>query len=363
MATLYRRPRSPFWYYVFTVDGQKIRASTGKTLKAEAQHVLDEEVRKFSLHRSVDPGRVRYKDAVVRFFTERDLKPKTQTEYLRAARQWSPYLDDLYLDQIDHKILNRFVSERRAYLKQPRQATINRKGQRYVPPKATRPDVTIRRELAYLSAVFKLANIGINPVRIYDKSGLLNARERTRALTKAEFDRLIDFCKRRRTKVLYKLVMLACDTGLRKEELMSLTRSQCDMHPPHIKLYDDQTKSDKPRIVLLSSLSVSMLSDTLASHNYEHVFVRPVSGRRYKRVDGSWRQALKAAGIVGFKWHDLRHTWATWYLNDGGDRFALRDQLGHANISTSERYAHLEMETRIADLEQVQKRRTHKRTH
>ena len=66
---------------------------------------------------------------------------------------------------------------------------------------------------------------------------------------------------------------------------------------------------------------------------------RAKSGRQ--QVDRSFKSALKTAGIENFRFHDLRHTFASWYMMNGGDLYALAKILGHANIKMTERYAKL----------------------
>jgi integrase len=63
------------------------------------------------------------------------------------------------------------------------------------------------------------------------------------------------------------------------------------------------------------------------------------SGRQ--RVEKSFEQVLKRAGIKNFRFHDLRHTFASWYMMNGGDLYELAKILGHSNIKMTERYAKL----------------------
>jgi integrase len=64
-----------------------------------------------------------------------------------------------------------------------------------------------------------------------------------------------------------------------------------------------------------------------------------VSGRQ--RVEGSFEDLLERAGIEDFRFHDLRHTFASWYMMNGGDLYELAKILGHSNIKMTERYAKL----------------------
>ena len=69
----------------------------------------------------------------------------------------------------------------------------------------------------------------------------------------------------------------------------------------------------------------------------------PKSGAKgeRQRVEGSFETVLEAAGIKEFRFHDLRHTFASWYMMNGGDLYELAKILGHANIKMTERYAKL----------------------
>ena len=63
-------------------------------------------------------------------------------------------------------------------------------------------------------------------------------------------------------------------------------------------------------------------------------------GKR-QRVEGSFETVLELAGIANFRFHDLRHTFASWYMMHGGDLYELAKILGHSNIKMTERYAKL----------------------
>jgi integrase len=68
---------------------------------------------------------------------------------------------------------------------------------------------------------------------------------------------------------------------------------------------------------------------------------RPGAGGDRQRVEGSFDDLLERAGIEDFRFHDLRHTFASWYMMNGGDLYELAKILGHSNIKMTERYAKL----------------------
>ena len=67
----------------------------------------------------------------------------------------------------------------------------------------------------------------------------------------------------------------------------------------------------------------------------------PGAKRERQRVDGSFETVLEIAEIEDFRFHDLRHTFASWYMMNGGDLYELAKILGHSNIKMTERYAKL----------------------
>ena len=67
----------------------------------------------------------------------------------------------------------------------------------------------------------------------------------------------------------------------------------------------------------------------------------PGGKRELQRVDKSFETILDEAGTTNFRFHDLRHTFASWYMMNGGDLYELAKILGHSNIKMTERYAKL----------------------
>lgn len=75
--------------------------------------------------------------------------------------------------------------------------------------------------------------------------------------------------------------------------------------------------------------------------NLEHIFT--FRGRSVKQVNTkAWTKALNAAGIKDFRWHDLRHTWASWHVQAGTPLYALQELGGWGSPEMVQRYAHLD---------------------
>ena len=80
----------------------------------------------------------------------------------------------------------------------------------------------------------------------------------------------------------------------------------------------------------------------IANHNHDRMFPPKGDAKTGReRVEGSFEDLLDRAGIKDFRFHDLRHTFASWYMMNGGDLYELAKILGHSNIKMTERYAKL----------------------
>lgn len=109
-------------------------------------------------------------------------------------------------------------------------------------------------------------------------------------------------------------------------------------------VHPDQAKARRAIPVPLSAKAVEILRDQIAKKRppgYEgYVFVfrgKPVHQTSTK----AWRSALKRAGIKDFRWHDLRHTWASWHVQRGTPLHVLKELGGWETMEMVQRYAHL----------------------
>lgn len=104
-------------------------------------------------------------------------------------------------------------------------------------------------------------------------------------------------------------------------------------------IHPDQAKAAKAIGVPLNNDAISILGAQIGKHQ-RNVFTyegKPVS----KAGTMAWRKALKRAGIEQFRWHDLRHTWASWHVQNGTPLNILKELGGWASYEMVQRYAHL----------------------
>jgi integrase len=104
-------------------------------------------------------------------------------------------------------------------------------------------------------------------------------------------------------------------------------------------IHPDQAKARRAIPVPLNRDAALLLRQRLGKHP---MYVFGYHGKRITQVSTkAWYAALKNAGIEDFRWHDLRHTWASWHVQAGTPLFALQEMGGWSSAEMVRRYAHL----------------------
>mgnify|MGYP002700364013 FL=1 len=207
-----------------------------------------------------------------------------------------------------------------------------------------RQPATVVRYLAALSHAFTVACnewewLSDNPMRKVRRPK--EPRGRVRFLDENERKRLLAACKASECKQLYPVVVLALSTGMRQMEVMSLSWADVDLKRGYIILHE--TKNGERRSVplvshareLIEAMSKVRRLDTNLLFYSEAKVTVPVFIRSH------WGKALKAAEIEDFKFHDLRHTAASYLAMNGASLAEIADILGHKTLQMVKRYAHL----------------------
>jgi integrase len=192
---------------------------------------------------------------------------------------------------------------------------------------------SINRPLALLRHLLRLAHeewrvIGTVPHIRLEKE----PQGRLRWLEDDEAVRLLAACKASSHPALFALVTVALESGLRKGELLGLTWDRVNVSRGVLRL--EVTKSDKRREVPMRQKVYDILSALPKPHDGR---VFPTSSIRT-----AFETAVKQAKLnAPFRFHDLRHTFASWFVMRGGSLQALSEILGHADLKMTLRYAHL----------------------
>jgi integrase len=151
------------------------------------------------------------------------------------------------------------------------------------------------------------------------------------------------------TDHLTPIVLLALNTGCRKGEIFALRWPDVDLTGAQLRVRGEAAKSGQTRYVPLNTEALDVLRRWKTSRTATgYVFPGREDDEALDDVKKSWLPLIRAAGIKGFTFHDLRHTFASRLVVAGVDLNTVRELLGHADIKMTLRYAHLAPEHKAA---------------
>jgi len=221
---------------------------------------------------------------------------------------------------------------------------------------STLPDqfknATVNRYVAAISVVFSYASreygLHINPVR--NIPSLPENNERIRFLSEAERTRLFSSCRASHWDKLYLLVLLALTTGARKGELTKLRWNDIDFD--RRTAYVSTTKNGQPKVLPLTDSVIKELQ-LFDTKDNSLIFASKVKEEVAYCFTKPWKKALEDAEIKDFRFHDLRHSCASYLAQSGASLLEIADVLGHKQISVTKRYAHLCIEHKSSLINRV----------
>lgn len=310
----FKRKDSSCWWVKIIIDGRKIQRSTGTDDKIKAQEFHDRlKTQMWEQNRLGVKPRRSWKDAVVRWLSETSEKA-THEEDRRKLIWLHAYLGDTMLNEITLDVIDGI---RAAKLKEAAKSTTNR----YL---ALIRSILIRArdEWEWIDKAPK--------VRLFKETA-----SRGRSLTKEQAGKLLDELPEHQRDV----VLFALATGLRQSNVLRLEWSQIKLEQRHAWIHGAQSKNRRPIAIPLNETAYAVLLRQKGKHP-DRVFTfkgKPLNSANTR----AWAKALARAGITDFRWHDLRHTWATWQRQAGTPTHELQRLGGWRTGAMVERYAHL----------------------
>lgn len=352
-----KNPKKYVWWVDFTPEGgERVRKSTGTKNRAKAQQLHDKlkdeawDTNKLN----VKPKRT-WEESVVKYLKVRS-HIKAYRSLVLNLRNLAPFLNGKYLHEINEDLIESFKDFRLSYTYQRRKG-----GKTYTIKKNT-----VNKDLQALSAVLNIAKNKwkwideIPKVELFELS--IDEKERNAFLTHDEANILIN-------ELPYHLEMLvkfALSTGLRESNTTRLTWDKVNLKGRYATVDAVHSKNKNPMRIPLNDDAMEVL---LAQQGKHKRFVFTYKGRPIKNANSTaWRKALDRAGICphypsessdkgtknmyptkdiqeykyeSFRWHDLRHTWATWHA-EAGTRSDVIQKLGAwKSAAMVKRYTHL----------------------
>jgi integrase len=269
------------------------------------------------VHQLGDKPRRLWEEAVVRWLRESAGKA-TLTDDKGHLRWLDPHLRGRFLRDIDRDCIDRLIQLRL---------------------ETGVKNATVNRMLEVVRAILRRAWQEWEWIERVPKIRLLpEPKGRVRWLTREEAKQLILELPQH----LSDMVAFTLATGLRQSNVTGLEWSQVDLGHRVAWIHPDQSKNRKAITVPLNEEAIENLRSQLGKHD-RYVFT--YQGQPVKDVNTkAWRHALKRAGIEDFRWHDLRHTWASWHVQAGTPLNVVQELGGWKSFEMVLRYAHLSAE-------------------
>jgi integrase len=197
-------------------------------------------------------------------------------------------------------------------------------------------NATVNRTLEVVRAILRRC---VNEWEWLDRAPrvrmLKEPTRRVRFLTREEAQRLLAALPEH----LADMAAFSLATGLRRANVTGLQRSQVDLVRRLAWIHPDQAKARKAIAVPLNNEAVVIIRKQLGRHP---TYVFSYKGKPIRQVSTkAWYGALQRAGINDFRWHDLRHTWASWHVQSGTPLHVLQELGGWESAEMVRRYAHL----------------------
>lgn len=315
--SLYKRDKT-YWVSFITPKGERIRHSTGTTNRVLAQEYHDRlKAEYWQTSRLKLKSRRSWQEAAERWLVEASEKASIDTDIMHL-RYLDRFLAKKMIDEIDADSLNDICTARK---------------------KEGVSNATINRALEIVRAILRKARDEWEWIDKIPKVRLLKIKKhRIRWLTVNEAKRLIEECPRH----LKALVRFSLATGLRMTNVTRLEWSQVDLSRKVAWIHPDQAKARRAIAVPLNADAMSVLIAERCKHD-TYVFTyrgNPVLEANTK----AFKSALARANIRDFRWHDLRHTWASWHAQNGTPLHVLKELGGWESMEMVQRYAHLAAE-------------------
>lgn len=343
MADIYRRGKT-YWARAQR-KGCEYRRSLKTKNRSVAQRRFREWLEELDAIAYGEKPRRAWEEAAEKFIREhlKNIKHSAATRYGVSLKHLDEHFGGKMLHQVTSAEMSDFETKRRV---------------------AGVTSSTIRRDLSCLSSLMTSAVdwewVEANPVPAFlkrrAKRGLKEGAARTRYLTDEEERRLIAAAMSSETRTkngkrpgkptcVREAIILAIDTGLRREELFGLTWKQVDMIRGLIDT-GTKTKSGRARKVPVSDRARTILG-TLPRHvECPYVLLNPATGTRYAQMNKGLKAAARRAKVADLQWHDLRRTaGCRWLQRHGKSKDDVSELLGHSSVLVTEKsYAFLDGE-------------------
>ncbi|WP_420466142.1 tyrosine-type recombinase/integrase [Panacagrimonas sp.] len=316
--SLYKRADSPHWWVDFTINGQRVQKSTGTTDRRAAKQILakwqSEAWRREYLGVKEDRA---WEDAVIRWLSETEHRASRPTDLVHL-RWLQTHLEGRELRSINRDRIEHLIA---------------------VGKREKASNTSINRRLSIVRAILRKAGNEWEWIeRVPSIRMLKEPPGREHYLSESELDRLCaELPEHLRAMMVFSLA-----TGLRQGNVKRLRWVHVDLGRQFLFVPAAEAKARRPIGVPLNGPAIDVLMQQSGRHS-EYVFT--YKGHPVRQVSTkAWRGALLRAGIANLRWHDLRHTFASWHAQNGTPMHVLQELGGWSTSDMAKRYTHLAVE-------------------
>ena len=192
-----------------------------------------------------------------------------------------------------------------------------------------------------LAVRWEIPGVKLNPTK--DVPLFENPNKKERFLSREEAERLYEAVCRSENPMLRYIVPMLILTGARKREVLDAKWEDFDLTARQWRI--PITKAGKPRYVPLSTGALQLLASIPRQEGCPWAFANPETGKPFVSFYYSWDTARRQAGLDDVRIHDLRHSFASFLVNAGRSLYEVQKILGHTQVKTTQRYAHLSQDT------------------
>jgi len=314
--------RGKVWWVDYVYRGKRYRESTGTDNRKLAQRYYDKikgEIAEGRLFRKLPGEKKTFREMMEKYLDEHVSKLKSRRAFTGYSKNLISFFGDYKVSEISPKLINEYKIKRLS--------------------DGIKPS-SLNRELATMKKAFNLAMkewewVIENPAAKISLERENNKRDRW--LTYEEEERLL----KESPSDLKEIITLALNTGMRIGEILNLKWKGVDLFRKTITIFE--SKNNEKRTIPMNNIVFEMLKAKakVRSINNDIVFSSNVGTLKDERnVRRKFELAVKRAGIEDFRFHDLRHTFATRLVQEGCDFYKVQRLLGHKTPLMTQRYAH-----------------------
>ena len=312
---LYQR-NGRFYIDIRSPSGERIRRSAGTKDRKQAQQLRDKIAHELwqQQHIGIKPKRT-WDEAAVKWLQDMNGKKSIDTDISRLRQLTG--LRGLFLDVLTREVIMNVVDALPC------------------------GNSTKNRYIALIRSILYKARDEWEWIDKAPKLKLLKENtQRIRWLRPKEAERLLAALPDNHWR---EMAAFSLYTGLRQSNVFGLKWDQIDLLRKIAWIYPDEAKAGKAIGIPLNDSAIGILLNRLGIHG-EYVFTNTCNRAITSLNSKVWKQALQKAAIQNFRWHDLRHTWASWLVQRGVPLVALKEMGGWEKLDMVMRYAHLATE-------------------